>query len=65
MASVLPWKELRTVMTLCAPLRWSLPYLRASFTAPSFASTPLLAKNTLSMQLFSTSICASSSCGTV
>ena len=53
------------MMTWYAPLRFSLPYLRASLTAPSLASAPLLLKNTRSRQLFSTSSCASLTCGTV
>src|SRR4030043_255191 len=48
-ARVLPWKERSMVMTSYrSPPIFSLENLRASFNAPSFASAPLLQKNTLS-----------------
>jgi hypothetical protein len=60
-----PWNEWSVVMTSYAPFRLCWPYLRASFTAPSFASTPLFEKKTRSKTEFWISRSASSSWGTV
>ena len=63
MASVRPWKAPSKPMISNAPPRCRLPQRRASFTAPSLASAPELARNTRSMQLRPTSRCARSSMG--
>ena len=54
-ANVRPWKLCSKVIISKAPFLLICPHLRASLMAPSFASAPLLAKNTLSKQLFSVS----------
>ena len=45
MASVRPWKLRRAVMMVLAPPSRRSPQRRATFTAPSLASAPELAKN--------------------
>lgn len=50
-ASVRPWKLWSNVMISYAPFLNLRPHLRASLIAPSFASAPLFAKNTLSNTL--------------
>ncbi len=68
-ASVRPWKLWSKVMIsnrfFPAPLLCFLPHLRASLMAPSLASAPLLAKNTLSKQLCALSRPASLAIGSL
>ena len=64
-ANVRPWNESIAEITSYAPFRFTFPCLRAIFIAASFASAPLFWKNTSSKHEFSTSICASSTCGIV
>ena len=59
-ARVLPWNEPFVVIISPLPV-----YLRASFIAPSFASAPLLAKNTLSCGDFLTIFSAYFACSSV
>ncbi|MNY40413.1 hypothetical protein D3C86_1751560 [compost metagenome] len=64
-ASVRPWKLWSMVMISYAPFLCLRPHLRASLMAPSLASAPLLAKKTLSKQLWSVSCRASLSIGSL
>lgn len=59
-ARVRPWKELIAVRISNRPS--SCPYLRTNLKSPSFASAPLLQKNTLPGPILWTSLRASSPC---
>ncbi len=62
-ASVRPWKAPCVVTISYAPPRCFAPHLRASLIAPSFASAPLLQKNTASSPLDSATSVASRAIG--
>ena len=64
-AIVRPWKPLCVAMISCAPSLWMRPHLRASLSAPSFASAPEFEKKTWSSGECSMRSCASSIWGSL